>query len=57
MRRRRPGETFHAEPLPVEESWRVLGSWGTVEAFRVSQFDAETIAANLNAMPPLDDHQ
>ncbi len=44
----RLNETFMAEPLRTENSWRVTGSWGTVEAFRVSQEDAENIARKLN---------
>lgn len=48
---RRQGETFKADPLTRENSWRVIGSWGTLEAFRVTQSDAERIAADLNALP------
>jgi hypothetical protein len=41
-------ETFKAEPLRSENSWRVIGSWGTVAAFRVSEQEAERIAADRN---------
>ena len=48
---RKPGETFLASPLATENSWRVLGNHGTVEAFRVSEIQAEDLAARLNALP------
>jgi hypothetical protein len=48
---RLPGECFRAEPLRTENSWRVIGSRGTVEVFRVSKIDAEQIADALNALP------
>jgi hypothetical protein len=45
-----PGETFIAEPLYVENSWRVRRSRdGQNVLFRVSREDAESFAADMNA--------
>ena len=50
---RLPGERFYAEPLRTENSWRVIGSRGTVEAFQLSKIDAEQLADALNVLQGL----
>lgn len=48
-----PGETFTAEPLRTENSWRVRRSFdGQNVMFRVSRDDAENFAAAMNAKVP-----
>lgn len=45
-----PGETFRAEPLACEDSWRVRRSRdGQNVMFRVSRDAAEQFAAAMNA--------
>lgn len=52
---KRPGETFSAEPLMRESSWRVRRSRdGQNVLFRVGRDEAETFAAAMNAAPPTD---
>lgn len=48
---RKPGETFYAEPLIFEESWRVRSSWGAVEFFRVHKDTADLLVEALNSLP------
>lgn len=48
-----PGETFRAEPLLAEESWRVRRSRdGQNVLFRVSRETAEQFAAAMNDRAP-----
>lgn len=44
-----PGETFEAEPLPTEYSWRVISSRGRLVMFRVSEETAKKFASDMNA--------
>lgn len=47
-----PGETFRAEPLYTENSWRVRrSSDGQSVLFRVSRDFAERFASEMNAKP------
>lgn len=41
-------ETFRAEPLRTENSWRVVSSWGKLMGNRMSREDAERLALDLN---------
>jgi hypothetical protein len=45
-------ETFRAEPLSTEDAYRVIGSAGTIMAYRLDKDAAEKLAAGLNADNP-----